>query len=95
MIQEYMPQKLSEHHRVRFHSRIKILCKGNTTTFSGEVIKRIMSLSKEAQAVIQCLQEKDSVIGEVFQEKSFSKFLKECVLQKLQYLYELGFVEVV
>lgn len=95
MIQEYMPQTLSEHHRVRFHSRIEILCKGNTTTFSGESIKRVMSLSKEAQAVIQCLQEHDYVIGEIFQEKSFSQFLKESVMQKLQYLYELGFVEVV
>jgi hypothetical protein len=95
MMKIYMPLKIKKNHQLRFHSGISMKSKGNTVTFLGEKIKQSLSLSTEFQTVLKKLQNEVCLVNNIFKEKNYSDFLCKSVLNKLQYLYNLGFLEIV
>ncbi|MDR0691004.1 MAG: radical SAM family RiPP maturation amino acid epimerase [Streptococcaceae bacterium] len=94
MIKTYMPLKINKNHQLRFHSGISMKSKGNTVTFLGEKIKQSLSLSAELQTALKKLQNEVYLVNNIFKEKKYSNFLCKSVLNKLQYLYNLGFLEI-
>ncbi|MDR1522118.1 MAG: hypothetical protein LBS28_04625 [Streptococcaceae bacterium] len=90
----FMPFKINKNHKLRFHSGISIQSKGNIVTFLGENIKRSLSLSAESQTVLKKLQKEVCLIKNIFKEKKYSNFLRKSILNRLQHLYDLGFLEI-